>query len=68
MAKYKVKINQEECISCGLCATECPEVFEMNAENKAVAKKPEIEDADFEKAKTAADNCPVNVIKIEKTG
>ena len=57
----------ENCIGCGLCASICPEVFQMTYENVALADGeilPEHEDA----AKEAAQSCPVNAIEIGKIG
>ena len=54
----------EGCISCGLCASVCPEVFRMNDENVSEVyhqPTPEQEDATQE----AADGCPVSVIELE---
>ena len=56
--------SKEDCISCGLCETLAPEVFEVP--DKMVVK----ENVDFklyiDKIKDAADNCPVNVIDYEE--
>ena len=57
----------ENCIGCGLCASICPEVFQMTDENVALADGeilPEQEDT----AKEAAQSCPVNAIEIGKIG
>lgn len=55
---------EEGCISCGLCADTCPDVFEMP--DVAVV----IEGADLEAnescIKEAAEGCPVEVIKYEE--
>ncbi|MCK5289155.1 MAG: ferredoxin, partial [Candidatus Omnitrophica bacterium] len=32
----KVTIDESACVSCGLCANLCPEVFEMNDEGIAI--------------------------------
>ncbi|MBO5451591.1 MAG: ferredoxin [Lachnospiraceae bacterium] len=56
----------ENCIGCGMCASICPEVFQMTDENVALADDvlPELEDA----TKEAAQSCPVNAIEIGKIG
>ena len=33
----KAIVNQDTCISCGLCISTVPEVFEVNADGKAEA-------------------------------
>lgn len=50
-----VSVNKEKCIGCGLCASICPEVFEMK-DGKAHAK------GSGKCAKEAADSCPVDAI------
>ncbi len=54
---------EEGCISCGLCAEICPEVFMM--EDVAVV----IEDVEFDAYESqideAAQSCPVEVIKYD---
>jgi len=61
MVIAKVEII-EGCISCGVCESICPEVFEM----PDIAKvKSGVDYNQFEeKIKEAADACPVSVIKI----
>ena len=62
----KVKINRDTCIGCGVCETLCPEMFEMDDENIAVAKREDVP-ADFElDVQSAADSCPVNAIEIDQ--
>lgn len=59
MARKPV-VNQEECISCGLCAEECPEVFRMNAADKSEVFNPE--GAGEDSIQSAIDACPVSCI------
>lgn len=60
----KATINQDDCISCGLCAETCPEVFRMGSD-KAEVYCDEISKDSEETAKEARDNCPVEVISIQ---
>ncbi len=71
----KVTINQEECISCGACWSECPEFFEESGAGVSqVVEKyrkegnpaegeapPELENC----VRSAAEGCPVEAIKVE---
>ena len=60
----KAEIDREGCISCGLCAATCPEVFRMADDDLAEVYSeitPEPEDT----AEEAAENCPVSVIKVD---
>ena len=55
---------EESCISCGLCASTCPEVFRIGDDGLAeVHQQPDggLEDG----AKEAAENCPVSVIYVD---
>jgi len=56
-----IKIDQEKCIGCGLCAGTSPENFVMNADGKAEP----INDEANEAAETAAANCPVGAITVK---
>jgi ferredoxin len=62
----KAIVDRDACIGCGLCPDVCPEVFEMDNEEKAVTKvnpvPPELQD----KCKEAAESCPSDAIKIEE--
>ncbi len=55
----------EGCTLCGLCEDECPDVFELGDESAQVR-----EDADFSANEdcivTAAEGCPVEVIKFQE--
>jgi ferredoxin len=61
----KITIDQEKCIGCGSCTAVCPDVFEMDENNKAQVKK-EKEEATDECTQEAVDICPVQAIEIEK--
>ncbi|MDD2354020.1 MAG: ferredoxin [Patescibacteria group bacterium] len=53
-----VKVDQNKCIGCGLCAGMCPETFQMNADNKSEVINPQ----DTDCSKNAEQNCPVQAI------
>ena len=56
-----VRVNQDECIGCGVCAQICPEVFDLDEDaGKARVLRPE----GAECAQEAADSCPVGAIEV----
>lgn len=55
-----VKVNQNTCIGCSLCAGLCPETFQMNAKGKSEVINDKVTDC----AKNAAGICPVNAISV----
>ena len=61
--RMKVIVDQEACVGCGLCADNCPEVFEM-VDGVAKAKVEEVPAALEDKARDAASSCPVEAIKF----
>lgn len=73
----KVTIEREECISCGACYADCPEVFEENAEDGLsqiteeyrVDDDPsvgEVPDDLADCVDNAAYACPVEIIDYEE--
>ena len=62
----KASVDKGLCLGCGICVEVCPEVFEMDDDNKAQAKvnlvPPECEGS----CRDAADQCPESAIKIEE--
>ena len=54
----------ETCISCGLCATICPEVFSLSQQDGR-AHGGDFEEALLDQAQEARDGCPVSAISLE---
>ncbi len=76
MAKVKVIIDRDQCISCESCWTICPEFFVQNpndqwsevVEKYRIGGDPAQGEAPAEladKVKEAADSCPVTIIHVE---
>lgn len=61
----KGRVDKDLCIGCGLCPSICPEIFEMDDDDKAVAKDIEIPEDIVESAKDAESQCPVDAITVE---
>lgn len=61
----KATVDYEQCVGCGVCEAECPEVFVMNNEGMADVIVDEIGEDVLEKAKEAQIQCPVEAIVIE---
>lgn len=60
--KYHVN---DICIGCGLCASLCPEVFEMTDENVARASAQPVDPAYADAARQAQDSCPAGAIEVD---
>ena len=60
----KAYVDKDTCISCGLCPSICPEVFEMEDDGKAGVIVDEVPEDSVESAKEAEDSCPTEAIKV----
>ncbi|ASJ10021.1 ferredoxin [Thermococcus sp. P6] len=64
---WKVRVDQDVCIGDAICASLCPDVFEMNDEGKSTPIVDVIEDEELYNCATeAAEACPVSCIYIEE--
>ncbi|MFA9466655.1 MAG: ferredoxin [Velocimicrobium sp.] len=55
----------DSCIGCGLCAMDCPEVFEMTDSGVAIASHGEVSVEVLDSAAQAQSGCPANAIENE---
>lgn len=58
----KAMVDKETCISCGLCASICPEVFSIDTDGKYLAISTTIDCSYESSTAEAADSCPVDAI------
>lgn len=57
-------VSKEACVGCALCASTCPDVFEMQDLIAVVIMTP-VKPEYAASAKRAADDCPVSAITVE---
>ena len=61
---YRIKVNPEKCIGCGICPSICADSFEMGDDEKAHVKKEVVDDLTCEK--DAEEACPTQAIIVEE--
>ena len=59
----KIVVDESLCTGCGLCASSCPDVFEMGDDNLAHVKADSCASCDMEEV---AQTCPMEAIKVSK--
>jgi ferredoxin len=62
----KVFVDQELCISCGLCISICDEVFSWNEDDKAQAIDSDIPEEFVDEVNEAVESCPTDAIQYEE--
>ncbi len=62
MKKYSVN---ENCISCGLCESICPEVFRLEDDELARVIMEDVDESLVDTADEAMNSCPVDAIEDE---
>jgi len=61
----KVKVDQEECVSCGACLDICPAVFQWNADDKAdvIMGSEDVPSNEEGAVQESIESCPTEAIK-----
>lgn len=62
----KVYVEQDLCISCGLCISICDDVFSWNDDDKAQAIDQEIPEEFTDEVEEAVESCPTEAIKYQE--
>jgi ferredoxin len=62
----KARVDKDDCISCGLCPSICPEVFEMEDDGKAGVVVDEVPSENEDATQEAAESCPTSAIHVEE--
>jgi ferredoxin len=63
----RVTIDPGECIGCGLCSEDCPDVFELREDGLSwvLPADGRVHEAQRDCVETAADVCPTEAIRLE---
>ncbi len=59
----EVQVDQDLCISCGLCVNHCPDVFDWNKDEKADATRNPVLPASEDCCREAIGDCPTTAIR-----
>lgn len=62
----KASIDRDGCISCGLCADTCPQVFRMADDGLAEVYVDEVPEDVEDMAQDCEEGCPVSVIHVDE--
>jgi ferredoxin len=61
----KAKVDEDVCAGCAVCVDVCPEVFEMNEDDKAAVIVDVVPADSEDSCRDAADQCPSEAIQVE---
>ncbi len=63
VGSMKVSVDESTCVGCGVCASMCPDIFEVEGA-VAVVKVQEVPSDQEDCCREAADACPVDAISV----
>ncbi|MDV4152421.1 ferredoxin [Clostridium sp. AL.422] len=61
----KAFVDENTCISCGLCEGICPEIFTLET-GVSTAKEGDVPEEYADATREACDSCPVSAISVEE--
>ncbi len=61
----KAYVDREKCISCGLCESLCPDVFELDDESISVVIVDEVPEDSESCAIESQEQCPTDAISVD---
>lgn len=61
----RVYVNNELCTGCGLCASLCPDAFDMGENQKALPRHRDIPEYIETEYRIALENCPEGAISLD---
>lgn len=61
----KANVDRDKCISCGICATLCPEVFKLDDESISVVIVDEVPKESESCAVQSQEQCPTDAITVD---
>lgn len=62
----KAIVVRDDCISCGLCVSLCPEVFDLDDEDISIVIQDPVAPENEECARESEDSCPTDAIHCEE--
>jgi ferredoxin len=66
MARFRIKLHRNGCISSGACVAEAPHLFTQDESGIVTVRKIELSDLEYGAAVAAAEACPAAVIELEE--
>lgn len=64
MSNFKVRVDKNACIGCGLCVDICPSVFDLDPQGLSEATIATVDPSFNNSLKKAANACPTNAIAL----